>query len=287
MAPIILSHLSLTFKGNRSYIGPRKNHFIQNEMKSLGWEIELDTFKERTPNLGLLEFTNIIAHKNANTTRRLVLACHYDSKYFRDIVFYGATDSAVPCAMLIHLAKVLNPYINSNEIGLSLVFFDGEEAFLNWSPTDSIYGARSLAAKWEATPFPHNSHTNHLHRIDLMVLLDLIGTKNQKFASYFRNTDIWHSLLAQIEKKIKALNISPTYTHNILERSTIRAIEDDHLPFLKRNVPILHLIPIEFPREWHTARDDYSCLHFPSIENMNKIMQVFVYSYIHGCQNKC
>ena len=33
------------------------------------------------------------------------------------------------------------------EVGLQLVFFDGEEAFRSWTATDSIYGARHLAEK--------------------------------------------------------------------------------------------------------------------------------------------
>ena len=30
-------------------------------------------------------------------------------------------------------------------------------------------------------------------------------------------------------------------------------ISDDHLPFLDRGVPILHLIPSPFPSVWHTV----------------------------------
>ena len=37
------------------------------------------------------------------------------------------------------------------EIGLEFIFFDGEEAFQKWTATDSIYGARHLASKWDAT----------------------------------------------------------------------------------------------------------------------------------------
>ena len=37
------------------------------------------------------------------------------------------------------------------EVGLQLIFFDGEEAFQRWTSTDSIYGARHLAAKMETT----------------------------------------------------------------------------------------------------------------------------------------
>lgn len=34
-------------------------------------------------------------------------------------------------------------------VTLQLIFFDGEEAFGTWTRTDSIYGARNLAAKME------------------------------------------------------------------------------------------------------------------------------------------
>lgn len=30
-----------------------------------------------------------------------------------------------------------------------MVFFDGEEAFKEWSNTDSLYGSRHLASFWE------------------------------------------------------------------------------------------------------------------------------------------
>lgn len=47
-----------------------------------------------------------------------------------------------------------------------LLFFDGEEAFVNWGPDDSIYGSRSLAAAWNSVKYPlHSSNTNHLDRI--------------------------------------------------------------------------------------------------------------------------
>ena len=51
---------------------------------------------------GEVEFTNIIATLDPTATRRLVLACHYDSKKLPH--FIGATDSAVSCAVLLDLA---------------------------------------------------------------------------------------------------------------------------------------------------------------------------------------
>ena len=71
--------------------------------------------------------------------------------------FVGATDSAMPCAVILDLAEVLDPLLDSrlerlesgmeddedvSETTLQLIFFDGEEAFEDWTATDSIYGAR-------------------------------------------------------------------------------------------------------------------------------------------------
>lgn len=131
----------------------RVREYIKNTMGSLKWKVDTDQFEDATPNLGTLSFENIIATLNPNAERFLVLACHFDSKYFPNQKFLGASDSAVPCAMLIDLAIVMAPYLDrsreNDALSLQMLFLDGEEAFLEWSSTDSIYGARHLAARWE------------------------------------------------------------------------------------------------------------------------------------------
>lgn len=81
------------------------------QMKSVGWNVETDQFSSNTPH-GRKQFENVIATLDPNAPRRLVLACHYDSKYTREGTFIGATDSAVPCAMMITLAKDLAPKLD-------------------------------------------------------------------------------------------------------------------------------------------------------------------------------
>lgn len=133
-------------------------NYIVTRMQNLGWTTQLDQFDDKTP-FGIVNFANIIATHNPNAERFLVLACHYDSKYFKEFEFLGATDSAVPCAMLINLALTLQTHLNAKSkvaepnIGLMFIFFDGEEAFVEWSATDSLYGSRHLAAKWEKERF--------------------------------------------------------------------------------------------------------------------------------------
>uniref|UniRef100_T1GMG1 glutaminyl-peptide cyclotransferase n=1 Tax=Megaselia scalaris TaxID=36166 RepID=T1GMG1_MEGSC len=131
-------------------------NYIVDEMKRLNWSVELDTFDDKTPNFGTKTFHNIIAKLNPNAKSFLTLACHYDSKYIKDVEFVGAIDSAVPCAMLLHMAERLNGYFESSktsDLSLMFVFFDGEEAFQEWGPEDSIYGARHLASRWNSENF--------------------------------------------------------------------------------------------------------------------------------------
>lgn len=66
--------------------------FISNQMKELNWHVEFDEFEDETP-FGKHNFANIIAMLNPNAKRFLLLACHYDSKFFDDKSkkFLGAT----------------------------------------------------------------------------------------------------------------------------------------------------------------------------------------------------
>lgn len=95
------------------------------------------------------------------------------SQYFVENNFVGATDSAVPCAMMLHAASTLESCFTAHkndakaEVTLQYIFFDGEEALKEWTETDSRYGSRHLAKKWEGMPFPpgNSDKTTELHRM--------------------------------------------------------------------------------------------------------------------------
>ncbi|KAG5353102.1 hypothetical protein C0989_010305 [Termitomyces sp. Mn162] len=139
-------------------------NYIISTLKALEWHIEVDEFTDKTP-IGYRRFANIIATKDPSASRRVILSAHYDSKYgatYPDdqVSSNRATDSAAPCAMMLDLAEALNPLLDGRkqrldagilgddededviDTTLQLVFFDGEEAFVSWTATDSIYGAR-------------------------------------------------------------------------------------------------------------------------------------------------
>lgn len=193
--------------------------FIISTFHDLGWSVEQDHFNDTTPH-GSIAFTNIIVTKDPKAQRKIVLAAHFDSKYFKDFEFIGATDSAAPCAILINLAKSLNTLLDQRmAVGLDslttlqIIFFDGEEAFVEWTDTDSIYGARHLARKWEETMFTIYETNNQvksitaLNQIDALILLDLLGTKEAIIWNSQPATQWLWDRLARIHERLSVLKL--------------------------------------------------------------------------------
>ncbi|EGW05351.1 Glutaminyl-peptide cyclotransferase-like protein [Cricetulus griseus] len=147
--------------------------FLETTLRSLsaGWHVELDPFTASTP-LGPLDFGNVVATLDPGAARHLTLACHYDSKFFPpgSPPFVGATDSAVPCALLLELAQAF-------DVMLSRVKQQQQELFvlldLLGAPSPIFFSHFPRTARWFqrlrsigvqvlhliATPFPAVWHT--------------------------------------------------------------------------------------------------------------------------------
>lgn len=105
---------------------------------------------------------------------------------------------------------------------MQLVFFDGEEAFKEWTDTDSLYGARHLANKWKSTKSfskTKNIEVREVDKISALVLLDLIGAPNQKFYSFYENTESLHGRLVQIERALFKMGLMEGRNFMFIPRS--------------------------------------------------------------------
>lgn len=303
--------------------------YLLNELQShLYWKVETHRFTDTTP-LGEKEFTNIIATWSPlpksnprfalpENERRIVLAAHYDSKLF-DFEFVAATDSAVPCALLLDLVRTLDQEAEhyathrsakiNPQLSLQIVLFDGEEAFVDWTDTDSIYGARALAAKWKEDDRKFhekqdagNAFTDEeiqarkssgLENIELFVLLDLLGANDPipQFFSYFAETKEAFMKMSNVERRLSRSglldlsNIPQVREQNpYLSPGTLTRqyqVSDDHLPFLQGGVPVVHLIPYGFPRVWHSAGDNLSAVDFVQVKNWSTFFRVWVAEYLN------
>src|SRR5262249_8780945 len=124
---------------------------------------------------------------------------------------------------------------------LWIAFFDGEEAFVKWSDTDSTYGSRELAARMALT--------GDLPRVKAFLLADLVGGHNLHLLRDDNSTGWLTDLLWNPARRLGYQNI-------FLNQST--AVEDDHLPFVHRKVPCVDIIDLDVNNDipyWHTPQD--------------------------------
>jgi len=281
--------------------------FFTRELPS--WDIAYQNSTSKTPATGDddVPFINMIMTRNppwasVGEVSYLTLVAHFDSK-LTPTDFIGATDSAAPCAMIMHAAKALEQamtdkwesmqaegvdefdQMNGNK-GLQVLLLDGEESFVSWTHTDSLYGARSLAEEWEFTAHAaHSTFKTPLQSISLFVLLDLLGAAGPTVPSYFRTTHWAYKAMADVESRLRkaGLFVSGDRGQNFLneadkkdtDRWSSGMVEDDHLPFMARGVEILHLIPTPFPRVWHTMADDGEHLDIPTVKDWAKLVTAF------------
>jgi len=271
-------------------------NFIKAHFEKLKWQVEEDKFTADTPH-GSTEFSNLIVTKNPQYSSRFVLAAHYDSKHYEHFEFIGATDSAVPCAILMDVAETLDSYMDSvgRKTALQMIFFDGEEAFKDWTATDSIYGARHLAEKWEQQIVPtgkyHTSkQSNMLDSIEVMVLLDLLGTSNIKVYNFFRSTSWLFDHMNGLEQRLVSSGNwkhdgddldEPDLTFDTQGVNMFHGmIEDDHIPFVRRGVNVFHIIPYPFPSVWHNVRDNGDAIDPLAVQNLAILFRCFTAEYL-------
>nr|XP_012302170.1 glutaminyl-peptide cyclotransferase-like protein isoform X2 [Aotus nancymaae] len=166
-------------------------------------------------------------------------------------------------------------------VTLQLLFLDGEEALKEWGPKDSLYGSRHLAQLMES--IPHSPGPTRIQAIELFMLLDLLGAPNPTFYSHFPRTLRWFHRLRIIEKRLHRLNLLQSHPQEVMyfqPGEPIGSVEDDHIPFLRRGVPVLHLISTPFPAVWHTPADTEANLHPPTVHNLSRILAVFLAEYL-------
>ena len=253
--------------------GSRNNkrvaNLLSNAMRKLKWDVKVDSSRQNTI-AGRIRFKNVIATLNPNATRRLVLACHFDSKKLPS-GFLGVCDSAVPCAQMVNLAHVMDAELKANaitnDITLQFIFFDGEEPFESWRDEDHTYGSRHLANKW--------ARQGRLEAIDLFVLLDLIGPSDTKFVSLKEPSDAWYQSMLATEQNL--FNEKAMFKP---DRAFSAGVEDDHMHFEDRGIDVLHLISYPFPRVWHTLKDDLKAVDKSVVKRFNAVLRTFVAKYL-------
>jgi len=234
-APTFNSPRAMQYVKEVVAIGPRPigsaNHkkledYIHSRLK--GTAVEDDAFVADTPE-GKLPVRNIIAKFPGSRDGIIVIAGHYDTNYpLRNTGYVGANDGGSSTALLLELANQLR---GKERDGYSvwLVWTDGEEAVKQWTATDSLYGSRHLAEKWEKD--------GTLRKIKAFLLADMIGDADLNIERETNSTPWLEGVVLQAATRLG-------YQSHFFGRSI--PVEDDHLPFVQRGVPSADLIDLDY-----------------------------------------
>jgi len=259
----------LTFDSSRAYehlrrqvgFGPRPagsaalarcREYILNELAAVGIEAREDAFEATTP-LGNVQMVNVIAMIPGRRNERIALATHYDTKLFREFRFVGASDGASSTAAVLEIARVLTT--RQNEFTIELLFFDGEEAVVDWfRNNDNTYGSRHYVQMAQ--------ETGSLNGLKALLLLDMIGDRDLTIRRDSNSTP-W--LTDMVWNSAAALG----YQEQFLAEHT--TIEDDHVPFLRAGIPSVDIIDLDYP-VWHTQQDDLTHVSARSLQVVGDVV---------------
>ncbi|OFV99742.1 MAG: hypothetical protein A3F68_02375 [Acidobacteria bacterium RIFCSPLOWO2_12_FULL_54_10] len=237
----------------------KSREYIIDNLRSAGFITEEESFTALTP-AGNIPMTNIIATLPGRSDRTIVLATHYETKLTKQFEFVGANDGGSGTGLLLALAKRI---ANSTyERTIRLVFFDGEEAFFEWSALDSLYGSRHLAEKWKAS--------GESSKIGAFLLIDMIGDSNLNIRRESHSTPWLNDMIWRTAARLG-------YEQYFLPISG--AVEDDHIPFLQAGVPAADLIDFNYGpsnRYWHSADDTLDKLSAQSLGIVGEVLLAVV-----------
>src|ERR1700746_1985088 len=193
-----------------------------------GDAVEDDVFTADTPE-GKFPVRNIIAKFPGAKDGIIVIAGHYDTNYpLRNTAYVGANDGGSSTAILLEIANQLR---GKKREGYSvwLLWTDAEEAVRKWSETDSLYGTRHLAERWQKD--------GTAKKIKAFLLADMIGDADLDISRDANSTPWLEDLVYEAATKLG-------YQSHFFERTT--AVEDDHLPFMKIGVPCADIIDLDY-----------------------------------------
>lgn len=240
----------------------RARAYIVGELRRAGWRVRERAFTAPTPR-GPLRMVNVIAEWPGRRPEVVAVAGHYDTKPFADFRFVGANDGGSSAGLLLELSRALAARHRTAPPRFTrwLVFFDGEEAQAQWSPTDSLYGSRALAAALRAS--------GELARLRVLIVADMIGDRDLGIRRESASTPWLTDLVWTVAGRLG-------YARHFLDGW--QPVEDDHSPFLDAGVAATLLIDFEYgggPGQnayWHTAEDTLDKLDARSLQVVGEVI---------------
>ncbi len=229
--------------------------YILDQLKDCDCEVTEDLFRVQSP-AGSTAMLNVIAKFPGTSGRAIAVTGHFDTKNLPGRTFVGANDGGSSTGLLLELAQVLKGQPRTDDV--YLVWFDGEEAFGDWSDRDSVWGSKHMVERWR--------EDGTLPRMKALINVDMIGDRDLTVLEDTNSSPALRRLVTQVARDLGYAS------HFDTERL---GMEDDHLPFLEAGVPAVDIIDFDYA-PWHEDSDTMDKLSAESLEMVGRVVAEMV-----------
>ena len=237
--------------------------FIASYLKPLATKLTIQKFSNNgmSGNNLWASFINPKPHAN----QRIMLGAHWDTRPISDqesdlskqhLPTPGANDGGSGVAVLLELARIFAA--NPPPVSVDLVFFDLEDMG-NIDNLPFAIGARAFVER------------NRFYRPSAGIIVDMVCDKNLTIPQERYSKTKASALIDQIWK------IAARQNATVFSKDQGAYIQDDHLPFLEANIPVIDLIHYPFPDYWHTSEDTVDKCSSNSLEQVGNVILSLVY----------
>lgn len=250
--------------------------WMASKLRSFGLGVTEQDFAATAYTGEQLSGTNIFAQINPESTQRILLGAHWDSRPMadsplsterKDEAILGADDGASGVGVLIELARLLAKD-TSLDIGIDIVLFDLEDY------GQSQGGGWALGSQYWSANLPYGKN-----KPEYGILLDMVGSKGARFAK-----EVYSMQYApDIVEKVWQLAGYMGYSNYFVNQQGGRITDDHYYVNTIAKIPMIDIInqktdtPTGFGAHWHTHDDDMDVIDKATLRAVGKLLLEVIY----------
>lgn len=240
-------------------------------------EVVADTFSHVTTAGDTLTLTNVLARFAPDSSRRILLLAHWDTRPTSDEAadsaaratpVPGANDGGSGTAVLMGLASILSG--SPPPVGVDLLFVDGED----YGPTvdDMLLGSIRYAEELE----DDDDEVYGGERPVYGVLLDMVGDADPRFPVEGYSAQFASVVVRKVWGAAERLGYEEHFPTRVGQDVT-----DDHVPLINAGLPTANVIDLTYGPDnayWHTPRDVPENVSPSTLEMVGEVVTELIYS---------
>lgn len=257
----------------RSLGDPRRARSIDalaNMLAAAGSRPHAHAFKAADRDGTAYALVNLVADFRPDARTRFVLATHFDTRPWADedpdpaahaLPVPGANDGTSGVAVLLELAPALLRDL-PDDVGFTIVLFDGEELGHDSDPAGYCAGSRRLAADIQDPAF------TLLREAAFGIVLDMVGDRDLRIIPEPTSVAAAPELVDHVWSTAQRHGVT-TFDATVREVGIV----DDHKFLGAAGIPSILLIDRDYA-EWHTVRDTIDRVDARSLHAVGEVLRL-------------